>query len=330
MIISNSYLTPPQASPQVVVIGNFDGLHRGHQALLERAHEHASKRGLPRCVLTFDPHPSRLFGRDEPKAIYLLQDKLSLIASLGVEATLCQRFDHEFAALSPRAFVEEVLIKALQAQVIVVGYDFAFGHKRSGRVDDLKELCAPFGVELDVISQQRDEGAQQTYSSTWVRALIREGQLKLAEEALTRPYHLRAQVAKGYQRGRALGFPTANLALESELCPPPGVYAGWLDWGEGPWPSVLSIGENPSFSEPHLLAHQQPWSVEVHVIDPHRGPSELDLYGRPVLLWCVAPLREMRRFTELEALKAQISLDRDQALALLNELPRPTWPQPAV
>jgi riboflavin kinase/FMN adenylyltransferase len=276
-------------------------------------------------VLTFEPHPSRFFGRDEPKVIYSLQDKLTLLEALGVRRALFQRFDAPFAGLSPRAFVEEVLIKALKARVVIVGYDFAFGARRAGRVGDLRALCAEAGVEVDVVEAQAQGEGERAYSSTWARALINEGALEALEGVLTRPYHVRGAVARGYQRGRALGFPTANLALESELCPPPSVYAGWLEWGEGPQPAVLSVGDNPTFSDPHLLAHQQPWSVEVHVIRPPNAPP-LDLYERPVVLWFAQRLREMRRFEGLEALKAQIERDRDEARALLAERPPPAWP----
>jgi len=328
MITSQSYLTPPVSGPQVVIIGNFDGLHRGHQALLERARALGEERGLPRCVLTFDPHPARFFGRAEPKSIYSGSDKADLLSELGVESALFQRFDQPFADLSPRSFVEEVLVNALNAQVVIVGYDFAFGARRAGRATDLVELCATFGVEVQVIEQQRARGASQAYSSTWVRGLISEGQLAEAEEALTRPYHLRGVVARGYQRGRALGFPTANLALESELCPSPGVYSGWLDWGSGPWPSVFSVGENPTFQDPHLLAQRQAWSVEVHVINPEGGQA-LDLYDQEVILWCHRLLREMRRFEDLEGLKAQIATDRASATEALASLPPPSWPRRA-
>lgn len=326
MFTSQSYRRPPSMGPHVVIIGNFDGLHRGHQALLARARTVSEPLGLPRCVLTFEPHPSRFFGRSEPKAIYSAEDKRALLTDLGVESALFQRFDEPFASLSPKAFVEEVLAEGLQARSVIVGYDFAFGARRAGRSADLKALCAPLGIQVEVIEQQRVEGGAQAYSSTLVRALISAGELERAEEALTRPYHLRGTVARGYQRGRGLGFPTANLALESELCPPPGVYSGWLDWGMGPWPSVFSVGENPTFHEPHLLAHQQAWSVEVHVIDPEGGDS-LNLYGREVTLWCHRRLREMRRFEDLEGLKAQIAIDRSLAAASLKALSPPTWPR---
>lgn len=325
MFTSSTYLQPPTQGPHVVVIGNFDGLHRGHQALLERAYEVSTRLQITRCILTFDPHPSRFFGRDEPKSLYSSSDKLSLLKALGVEATLHQTFDHTFASLSPQAFVEEVLVGGLNAQAVIVGYDFAFGTKRSGKAQDLIELCAPFGIEVDMINPQCHQTIDHAYSSTWIRSLIKEGKLTLATEALTRPYHLRGIVVHGYQRGRTLGFPTANLALSSELCPAPGVYSGWLDWGIGPHPCVFSVGENPTFQEPHLLAQQQEWSIEVHVIS--EASDQLELYEKHVILWCHRKIRDMKRFDDLESLKNQIALDRKQALETLHAAQVPTWPR---
>ncbi len=339
------YARSPLASSgvgSVVVIGNLDGLHLGHQALISEAARRASALGAALCALTFDPHPARYFsslspagsGRPAPAALYSVEERLSLLGALGVERVLCQRFDAPFAALSPEEFVREVLSGALRARAVVVGADFAFGAGRAGRVEDLARLCGEEGVEVCVAPQRRAPTGE-VYSSTWLRALVSEGRVALAREALGRPYHVRGAVARGHQRGRALGFPTANLALRGDLCPAPGVYAGWMAWGEGlngreggsgRAPCVVSVGENPTFSEPHLLAARQRWSVEAHALLDPAAPAP-DLYGREVVLWFGARLRDMRRFEGPEALRAQISLDCDEARRFAAaEGGLPAWP----
>lgn len=325
-----------QDAPSVVVIGNLDGVHRGHQALLAAAGALARARGAALSALTFDPHPARYFAaaappgaeaRPAPAALYSLEDRLSLLARLGVERVLCQRFDAPFAALSPERFVSDVLVGALRACAVVVGEDFAFGARRAGRVEDLARLCGALGVEARALAQLRAEGGE-VHSSTRVRALLAEGRVEEVRASLGRPYHVRGEVARGHQRGRALGFPTANLALRGDLCPAPGVYAGWVAWGAAPAPCVVSVGENPTFRDPHLLAARQRWSVEAHALLPAGAPP-LDLYGRDVALWFEARLRDMRRFEGPEALRAQIALDCEAARALLAALDAgaPSWPR---
>ena len=317
----------------VVGIGNFDGLHRGHQALLHAVLDLSHFQKLIPSILTFDPHPLRFFrGSQGPRQIYSAIDRQMLLNSLGIELTLTQKFTHDFASLSPHDFVKEVLVDAFQAKYVVVGYDFAFGAKRAGTLDDLIEFGRIYDFNVKVIEAQipeQDHFPRQTdqrpFSSTWIRELIINGDVDIVTQALGRPYHLRAKVVRGLQRGRKLGFPTANLELTSELCPSPGVYAGWLDWEQGPKPAVISIGSNPTFDQAHLPSSHQKWSVEVHVLDVIH-PQELNLYEQEVALWFTKRLRDMERFSTVEALIAQIKSDCEQATnALLSEGP-PTWP----
>ena len=308
----------------VVGIGNFDGVHLGHQALISAVTTEAKRRDLTPSVLTFDPHPLRFFMGDQgPAQIYSSKDRVDVLADLGIETILTQDFTLEFAQLSPRAFVEEVIVKSLRAALVVVGYDFAFGARRAGTITDLNELGAEFGFEVKVIDAQmtRSDEQMRAYSSTWIRELISEGEVAYASLALGRAFHLRALVVKGLQRGRSLGFPTANLALLAELCPKPGVYSGWLDWGEGPNESVISVGLNPTFSDAYIPQSSQRWSVEVHVLN--RESDELSLYDRSVCLWFADRLRDMRRFTSAEELVIQISLDCKEALANLKGRAKP-------
>ena len=335
----------------VVGIGNFDGLHKGHLALINQVLEQARSRNLKSAVLTFSPHPMRFFkGAQGPQSIYSTQDRLSLLEALQIDVTLLQEFNRDFAQLSPQSFVNEVLIKALKAKIIVVGYDFAFGHKRSGRVHDLNTLAQQSGAKVDIIDAQNWEtqSLQNTafstletdlsypsnlkqhlsnspvFSSTWIRTLLKEGQVELAEMALGRPYHIRGQVCHGHKRGRAIGFPTANLAVSSEICPQPGVYAGWLDWGSSPHKAIISIGTNPTFQTQHRLHHHQPWSIEAHVLGEFDPP--LDLYNKTCCLWFNRLLRQPVRFDDLNSLTQQIKEDCLHAHTVLNEIPSPIWP----
>ena len=328
----------------VVGIGNFDGLHQGHLALVKSVQESAKTNNLQSAILTFHPHPMRFFrGKNGPQAIYSIDDRLSLLNTLGIELTLAQEFDLNFAQLSPFEFVEHVLIRALKAKVIVVGYDFAFGHKRSGRVQDLQAFAAQWDVEVHVIEAQSwdpnsnphssssppdfDQSlfeVKPVFSSTWIRSLLNQGHVELATHALSRPYHVRGEVSHGHKRGRTLGFPTANLALSSEICPQPGVYSGWLDWGKGGHPAVISVGTNPTFQTPHLLHHEQEWSVEVHVLN--QTHSSLDLYGKSTCLWFEHFLRSPIQFSHLNQLVEQIKIDCNQAQSILSSLNAPSWP----
>lgn len=347
----------------VVGIGNFDGLHRGHQALIRAVERAVQEGGAPRdriaSILTFDPHPLRFFRRaPNPQLIYSVTDRVSLLNHVGIEQVLLQRFDEAFARLTPEAFVTQVLIDALCAQHVVVGHDFAFGAKRAGKVDTLVELCARHQVRVEVIEAQlapevagRAQNARPL-SSSWIRELLTQGRVKEAARYLGRPYHVRGVVRRGHQRGRQLGFPTANLELLSEICPQPGVYAGWLSWGEGPKASVISVGNNPTFTHDHKLVARQPWSVEVHVLSTERhqrserslsphplnvsSPSEsyssseskrwLELYDLPVSLWFTERLRDVISFQSLEDLKHQISADSYLAHQRLASLDQPLWP----
>ena len=365
---SHHYQELAQTAPQdrrraVVGIGNFDGLHRGHQALIKAVmhatHDVYNPQEVIASVLTFDPHPLRFFRRaPNPKLIYSIEDRVSLLNHVGIEHVLLQHFDEAFAALSPEDFVEQVLIESLRAQYVVVGHDFAFGARRSGTVTDLVDLCARRGVRVEVIEAQLapehrgDDHKTRPLSSSWIRESLTDGHVKEAAQYLGRPYHLRGMVRRGHQRGRQLGFPTANLELSSEISPRPSVYAGWLSWGEGPKPAVISVGNNPTFQHDHKLIDQQPWSVEVHVL-PHEVKLEaellssndkthlniastqvsadassawLELYDLPVSLWFVDHIRDMISFQNIEDLKTQIKIDCDTARQRLDRSTIPVWP----
>lgn len=297
-----------------VTIGNFDGVHRGHQALLERVRRHTADTGTA-VVLTFEPHPVRVLAPElAPPLVCTRADKHRLLEREGVDVLLEQRFDREFAALSPRDFVDRVLARGLDARRVVVGYDFTFGRKRAGTTRTLAELGREFGFEVDVVPA-REVGEGLVASSTKVREFVLAGRVEGAALVLGRPFHVNGTVVEGHRRGRDLGFPTANLDSPNELLPALGVYAGWLDWGQGARPAVVNIGFNPTFGD----APSRP-SVEVHVLDA----ADLALYGRACRLFFRARLRDEHKFADLEALKRGIAADCEAARALLAEQPPPS------
>jgi riboflavin kinase/FMN adenylyltransferase len=313
MQISQDFRTLVAGVPTAVTIGNFDGVHRGHQALLRRiAAWRDAHPGSRAAVLTFDPHPVRVIAPAlAPPLVCVRADKRRLLEREGVDMILEQSFDRAFAALAPETFVADVVTGALGARLVVVGYDFTFGARRAGTVDTLRALGAVHGFEVDVVPPQV-VGDGLVASSSKVREFVLEGRVDGAALVLGRPFHLSGTVVTGDRRGRQLGFPTANLRPENELLPRSGIYAGWLDWGESPRPAAISVGLNPTFGAESLR-------VEAHVLD---APAGLDLYDRRCHLYFVARLRDEQRFDGVDALVDQIRRDCDSARAALGAPPR--------
>ena len=322
---------------RVVTIGNFDGLHLGHQALISRAKEYATARQLPLWVMSFEPHPAAFFApAAAPPRIYQAAEKAELLAAAGVDGLLAQRFDREFASLSALTFIEEVLVGALKTASLIVGYDFAFGAGRSGDRALLQREGERLGFEVDVLEARcwggeatnadssRSETEHTVVSSSRIRTTIKEGAVARAAALLSRPYHLSGISLPGHQRGRQIGFPTVNLAYGASLCPSPGVYCGWLDWGEGAYAAVINLGENPTFREPHALAERQRWALEVHVLGAVEVPP---LYHRPCRLWFTKRLRKELTFPSVEALQNQLRVDCSEAQELLSGGEAPQWPR---
>jgi riboflavin kinase/FMN adenylyltransferase len=308
---------PAPTTGSSVTIGNFDGVHRGHRALLARTRAAASAQGLAVGVLTFRPHPVQVLAPDlAPPLVCSHADKRALLASLGVDLLLEQRFDRGFAALAPEVFARRVLRDALAARHVVVGYDFTFGARRAGTTDTLITLGAELGFGVEVVTAQA-VGDGLVASSTRARAFLMEGKVEGAALVLGRPHHVNGTIVRGHQRGRTLGFPTANVQHADGLLPRRGVYAGWLDWGEGARPAVANLGFNPTFGDGPGAQ-----TVEAHVIDA----PDLDLYGKPVRLFFHRRLRDERKFESVEALRARIEADRDEARRLLAAAPTPAFP----
>jgi riboflavin kinase / FMN adenylyltransferase len=290
-----------------VAIGNFDGVHLGHRALIRQALDLARSEGAKAGVLTFEPHPVRaLRPALAPPLLTSLSRKLELLAEVGADAVVVQPFDLAYAATSAAEFVARDLTAALGIRHVVVGWDFTAGHERA-RVEALRPLLLASGLTLHVVEPVTDGGL--TVSSTKIREFLLEGQVEAAAQLLARPYDLDGRVARGAGRGRGLGFATANLTTEA-LLPQQGVYAVRARLGETGahlLDGVCNVGVKPTVEANGRV------TAEAHLF-LHDGS---DLYGTPIRLFFVARLREERRFPSLEALKAQIAADAERAKAVL-------------
>jgi riboflavin kinase/FMN adenylyltransferase len=290
----------------VVTIGNFDGVHRGHQALFAKVLERAEALAGTSLAMTFEPHPMRVLRPAvNLPLITPLAEKLQLIQDLGIQVVLCARFDENFARLSADDFVDKLLVGRLGVAEVVVGYDFTFGHKGLGDMDLLRQKGRQKGFAVHEVGPVIVD--ELPVSSTRVRQVVRGCDPAAARRLLGRHYQVSGQVVRGFGRGaRLLGFPTANLRSEGELLPGSGVYAVLAELETGQLrPGVTNIGNNPTFSNGGL-------TVETHVLD-----LDADLYGRELTLYFVEHLRGEQRFASLEELTAQIKSDVAQAREIL-------------
>lgn len=303
---------PSYFGPTAVTIGKFDGVHTGHRAVLSRLIEIAGRRGLRSAVVTFDRNPLRLLAPERcPESLVSTAQKLELLASTGVDATLMLTFDRERSEQSAEDFVVTVLVRALAARVVLVGSDFRFGARGAGTTELLQRLGAEHGFEVVLIDDVVTDGRRA--SSTWIRELLNEGRVREAAALLGALPGIRSVVAHGQRRGRTLGYPTANLdstAMEGFI-PADGVYAGWMTVDGRRYPAAVSIGNNPTFEG---VPEKQ---VEAHAIE-----ASLDIYGKPVALEFVEYVRGMRRFGGSEELAAQMRSDEDRIRELLGVAPR--------
>jgi riboflavin kinase/FMN adenylyltransferase len=298
-------------------MGNFDGLHRGHAQLIGQVRDRALAQGRPVAVLTFEPHPRGVFRPgSEPFRLTPFRVKERELAKLGVDLLFVQHFDLAFAAKSAEDFIADMIAGAIGASHLIVGWDCAFGNRRRGTADLLREAGPKHGFEVTVIEPIR--GADQTvYSSTQIRELLRAGRPREAAALLGRFWEIDGRVQTGDRRGRTIGFPTANLGLGDFLRPAFGVYAVRVS-GDGPddplagrdIDGVANLGLRPTVGglEPRL---------EAHLFD-----TELDLYGRHLRVALIEFIRPERKFAGLDALKAQIAEDAAQARVILAAVPR--------
>jgi riboflavin kinase/FMN adenylyltransferase len=290
-----------------VAIGNFDGVHVGHQRLLALAGERARAGGLASAVLTFEPHPARVLAPAlAPPLLITPARKRELIAAAGIDHLVLEPFTPELAALSPEAFVERILVAGLGAREVIVGYDFTYGRHRAGNIDTLRADGAARGFAVHVVPQVTVHGL--VASSTKIREFLLEGNVEGARLLLGRDFDCDGTVVRGAGRGRAIGVPTANLAVEGEVLPRPGIYAVRARVG-GDWhPAAASLGTNPTFVE------GGPLTLEVHLLDLDR-----DLYDQRLRVAFHARLRDEARYPSAEALVAQIRRDIEAARTALKE-----------
>ncbi|HET8598838.1 MAG TPA: bifunctional riboflavin kinase/FAD synthetase [Segeticoccus sp.] len=300
---------PADLGPSVVTLGNFDGVHRGHRAVLRAVREQADTAGALALAVTFDPHPVAVLHPERaPEAITSLEQRLRLLEDTGLDGVLVMEFTKELALWTAEEFVRRVFVDAMHACAVVVGRDTRFGVHNSGDVQTLRELGATHGFE---VTTMEDVGAdtsdgQGRWSSTRVRSLLAAGDVATAAALLGRPHRVSGAVVHGAHRGRDLGYPTANLCQDSAgLVPADGVYAGWLvrdgrtpDDPDRCLPAAISVGTNPTFDG-------QARTVEAYVLDR----TDLDLYGEVVALEFVSRLRPTEKFDSIEDLLEQMAED---------------------
>lgn len=308
---------PSGLGPSVVTLGNFDGVHRGHRALLGTVVREARARAARAVAVTFDPPPLAVLHPERAKVqIAGLEHRLELMDSTGLDAVLVLEFTRELAAMTPEEFVHEVFVTALGATAVVLGGDSRFGVNNSGTIDTMRQLGERHGfavVEMPVIGEA--SAGVRTWSSTTLRQLLAAGEVAEAADILGRPHRVSGEVVHGHHRGREFGFPTANLGPDMDgLVPADGVYAGWLERLDLPrtdperrLPSAISVGTNPTFDDVPVRL------VEAHVLDR----TDLDLYHEQVGVDFVARLRGNVRFESVEELLAQMGRDVDASRSLL-------------
>jgi len=304
-IIEHSQLSPRQFERSVLTLGNFDGVHRGHQALLRQVSERARARQAASAVYTFHPHPLKVLNPAFcPPLLTAFEERTERIAATGIEILVWARFDREYAAQEPEDFVRRTLAGCLNAVELWVGPDFAFGRGRRGTIDLLRRLGDELGFSVEILSAFALDG--EVVSSTRIRQAVAEGDFETARQLLGRPYALHGPVVRGEGRGHGLGFPTANVLVREECLPPPGVYAAWASGALGCRPAALNVGSNPTFGNAET-------TVEAYLLD-FAG----DLYGAELELRPVAALRGEIAFRSAADLVVQIARDVEETRRVLG------------
>lgn len=307
MIVAQSLKDlPPSLKPSVATIGVFDGVHRGHQALLKRVTDRAAEKSATPVVVTFDRHPLELLAPGkEPAQITTLRQRADVLSGLGIGALIVLEFNDALRHLEPDEFVRQVLVDALGVVHVVIGSNFRFGYQHAGTIETLRELGTRYGFGVDEFSLV---GGDEAVSSTMIRRRLADGEVERVAEELGRPFRLEGVVEKGAGRGKGLGVPTANVRVAPKLALPKiGVYAGWVTHKGNRMPAVINVGLNPTFEERATPV------VEAHILD-----FDGDLYGEVVSVEFTHRLRDELKFTEVDDLIKAMQADVEEARSLLG------------
>ncbi len=291
----------------VVALGNFDGVHLGHQAIFRHVRSRVQALQGTGMVLTFEPHPARVLRPEHaPPLLTTFDQKMQLIEAQGIDVGLRIPFTDRFAQQRPEAFIQEVLCRTIGARELVVGYDYRFGHERSGTVDHLQAAASTYGYDVTVVEAITVAGL--IVSSSNIRKLVQRGEVEDAGHLLGRDYAIEGPVVEGFRRGRTIGYPTANVQSINEIVPQTGVYAVRATWRGACFDGVANVGYNPTFANEKL-------SVEAHLFD-----FQADVYGETLRVAFVRKIRDERKFDSIDALVAQIAQDAERARAIHAEL----------
>jgi len=305
IILGINQLKRPFNHP-VVTLGNFDGVHLGHQAIFRKLKEEAQKSRGEAVVITFEPHPLKVLSPQAcPPLLTPFRKKMMLIENSGIETVLCIEFTTSFSKISPFDFIKNILIEKVKVKKIVVGYNYHFGRKQRGDVEILKQVCNLFQVDVDVMEPLRI--GSTTVSSSKIRELIKEGDVEEASKLLGRNYPVIGKVVQGAKRGQTLGFPTANLEISEELYPKKGVYAVEVVWNQQRLNGLANVGMNPTFLSPQGK-EERSLSIEVYILNFHQ-----DLYGEEIQINFRKRIRDETRFNSPSELMEQIRKDVEWA-----------------
>ncbi len=305
IILGLGQLGRPLNNP-VVTLGNFDGVHLGHQSIFRKVKEEAQNINGEAVVITFEPHPLKVLSPQRcPPLLTPFRKKMMLIEKSGIDTVLCIEFTRDFSEISPFDFIKNILIEKVKARKIVVGYNYHFGRKHRGDVEILKQVCKLFNVDVDVVEPLRI--GSTTVSSSKIRELIKDGEVEDASKLLGRNYPVIGKVVEGAKRGQTLGFPTANLEISEDLVPKKGVYAVEVVWNQQLLDGVANVGVNPTFLPPRTKG-KNPLSIEVYILN-----FDQNLYGEEIQINFRRRIRDETRFASPSELTAQIKRDVEWA-----------------
>ncbi len=293
----------------VITIGNFDGVHKGHQSLFRQVIEKAKQINGTSVVMTFAPHPLKALGISGPPLITRRDQKVELIEKCGIDVLLCIKFDMDFASITAHDFIEKVLVNKIGMKAIIIGADYSFGKDRLGNIDLLKKESKKLDFQTIISAWINDtDSGLKRISSTRIREIVMEGKVDQAMKYLGRHYQIRGKVIKGRERGGSqLGFPTANIKLHDELCPKLGVYAVTVETAKGDFWGVANIGFSPTFGD-------QMFTIEVHILNFNH-----DIYDTRIRVNMVEKLRDEKKFANIHELSEQIEKDIEIAKDILEK-----------